>query len=59
VLRSNTEVSGVFGVTEYPTLLVVCGGNKDVVIKFEGACCLSGTEVAAKVDADRLAGCLG
>ena len=37
-LRSNAEVSAVFGVTEYPTLLVVCGGNKDVVIKFGGGC---------------------
>jgi hypothetical protein len=37
-LRSNAEVSGVFGVSEYPALLVVCGGNKDVVIKFEGGC---------------------
>ena len=41
-LRSNAEVSAVFGVQDYPTLLVVCGGNRDVVIKYEGArllCC--------------------
>ncbi|PSC75035.1 domain containing [Micractinium conductrix] len=36
VLRSNAEVSAAVGVTEYPTLLVVCGGNKDVVVKYEG-----------------------
>ena len=35
-LRSNAEVSAAFGVTQYPTLLVVCGGNRDVVIKYEG-----------------------
>ena len=38
VLRSNAEVSAAVGVTEYPTLLVVCGGNKDVVVKYEGGC---------------------
>ena len=37
-LRSNPEVSAAFGVTDYPTLLVVCGGNKDVVVKYEGEC---------------------
>lgn len=35
-LRSNAEVSGAFGVSSYPTLLVVCGGNRDVVVKYEG-----------------------
>ncbi|KAL4447472.1 hypothetical protein ABPG75_004691 [Micractinium tetrahymenae] len=35
-LRSNAEVSAALGVTDYPTLLVVCGGNKDVVVKYEG-----------------------
>lgn len=38
-LRSNAELSAAFGVSEYPTLLVVCGGNKDVVLKFEGGGC--------------------
>ena len=35
-LRSNAEVSSAFGVSAYPTLLVVCGGNRDVVVKYEG-----------------------
>ena len=35
-LRSNAEVSAAFGVRSYPTLLVVCGGNRDVVLKYNG-----------------------
>lgn len=35
-LRSNAEVSATFGVRSYPTLLVVCGGNRDVVVKYDG-----------------------
>lgn len=35
-LRSNAEISREFGVSKYPTLLVICGGNKDVVVKYEG-----------------------
>ncbi|KAI3429290.1 hypothetical protein D9Q98_005386 [Chlorella vulgaris] len=35
-LRSNAEISATFGVREYPTLLVVCGGNIDAVVRYEG-----------------------
>lgn len=36
-LRSNAEVSATFGVTTYPTLLVLCGGSRDAVIAYDGA----------------------
>jgi hypothetical protein len=36
VLRANPELSAEFGVRGYPALLVVCGGNKDVVVKYDG-----------------------
>ena len=39
---ANAEISAAFGVTAYPKLLVVCGGNKDVVIPYEGEACGSG-----------------
>ena len=37
VLRSNAEIAREFGVTQYPTLLVICSGNKDVVVPYDGA----------------------
>lgn len=36
VLRSNAEVAAALRVTSYPTLLALCGGSRDVVIKYEG-----------------------
>lgn len=35
-LRANADISRLFGITEYPALLIVCGGNRDVTLKYTG-----------------------
>lgn len=32
------ELAKQFGVTKFPTVMAVCGGNKDAVLHFKGEC---------------------
>lgn len=36
VRGSNANVESIFGITQHPTLLFICGGDKSVTFKYEG-----------------------